>query len=68
MHTFIPDRDDIEGWFEKLYEKHQEQIIQMERYAEAIMEPDPVKVKRFIEEPHFYSDEDPVIQYLGEKT
>lgn len=62
MHTFIPDRDDIEGWFEKLYEKHQEQIIQMERYAEAIMEPDPVKVKRFIEEPHFYSDEDPIIQ------
>ena len=62
MHTFIPDDDDIEGWFDKLYARHQEQIIHMDRYAAAIMEPDPAKVKRFVVDTHFYSNDDPIIQ------
>ncbi|TDG00609.1 hypothetical protein [Paenibacillus piri] len=62
MHTFIPDTDDIEGWMDKLYARHQEQIIQLERYAEAVVSPDPAKVKRFVVDTNFYDRNEPILQ------
>lgn len=62
MHTFIPDTDNIEGWFDKLHARHQEQIIHMDRYAAAVVTPDPAKVKRFVTDTNFYSDGDELIR------
>jgi hypothetical protein len=64
MQTFVadPDIDNVEGWFDKLHAKHQEQTIQLERYAEAVVAPVPDKVKRFIVDTHFYNEEDAIIQ------
>jgi hypothetical protein len=62
QQTFIPDTDSVEGWFDKLHAKHQEQTIHLDRYAEAVMTPEPDKVKRFIEDTNFYSEEDAIIR------
>jgi hypothetical protein len=62
MHTFIPDTENMEGWFDKLHAKHQEQTIHLDRYAEAVMTPDPVKVKRFVTDTNFYNDADAIIR------
>lgn len=61
MHTFIPDAEDIEGWFERLFARQQRFYVDLERYAAAITDPDPAKVKRFITDVNFYGREDPII-------
>ncbi|MFW6309174.1 MAG: hypothetical protein ACOC1S_04070 [bacterium] len=61
MHTFVPDHDDVEGWLDKLYsrkQKFKEDVIH--RYTEAIINPDPEKVKLYIEETNFYNEEDKI--------
>ncbi len=62
LHTFIPDDGDIEAWLERLFEKQQRFRVDVGRYAEALTEPDPDKVRRFIREPNFYDPEDPLIR------
>jgi hypothetical protein len=62
MHTFVPDVEDIEGWFDRLDAKLQERTAHMDQYAETIMNPDPVKVKQYVSDTHFYDDEDAIIQ------
>ena len=61
LHTFIPDRDDIEPWLEKLATLRQQFYVDVDRYAAAIYRPDPVKVKRFITDVNFYDGEDPIV-------
>lgn len=61
LHTFVPDQDDIEGWLEKMAELQQHFYVDAERYANAIVNPEPEKVKAFIVETNFYNPEDPVI-------
>jgi hypothetical protein len=65
MHTFVPDGDDIEGWFDKLDVKLKERTARMDRYAEILMNPDPAKVKKFVSDTSFYDDEDAIIQLAG---
>ena len=62
MHTFIPDPDDIEGWFEKLFARQQNFYVDLERYAAAVANPDPDKVRRFITEVNFYDRAEPIIE------
>lgn len=62
MHTFIAETENVEAWLDKLHAKYQEQIIHLDRYTEAVLTPDPAKVKRFVTDTNFYSDEDPIIQ------
>ncbi|MCU6796458.1 hypothetical protein OB236_30470 [Paenibacillus sp. WQ 127069] len=62
LQTFVPDTEHIDNWFDKLHAKHQEQTIHLDRYAEAVLTPDPDKVKRFIEDTNFYNEEDAIIQ------
>ncbi|TVY11721.1 hypothetical protein [Paenibacillus cremeus] len=62
LQTFVQDTTNVDTWFDKLHAKHQEQVIHLDRYAEAALTPDPVKVKRFIEDTNFYSEEDRIIQ------
>lgn len=62
MHTFIPDQQDIEGWLERLFKTRQEFYVNLERYAEAFADPDPDKVRRFLDEVNFYQERDPLIR------
>ncbi len=61
LHTFIPDRDNIEPWLEKLSTLQQRFYVDINRYAAAIYKPDPEKVKRFITDVNFYDKEDAII-------
>ncbi|MFW6030330.1 MAG: hypothetical protein ACOCRO_08765 [Halanaerobiales bacterium] len=64
MHTFIPpedNADDIEDWLDLLFfksQKFKEDLIY--RYSEAIINPDPHKVKLYIEDNNFYDDKDKI--------
>jgi hypothetical protein len=62
MHTFVPDGDDIEGWFDRLDAKLAEWNGQLEQYAEVIVNPDADKVKQWVADANFYNDEDAIIQ------
>lgn len=62
MHTFIPDQEDIEAWLERLFETRQQFYVDLDRYAQALTHPDSDKVRRFLDEVHFYHDQDPLIQ------
>lgn len=62
MHTFSPDRSDMQSWLNKLLATLQEFPMDMARYARVAAEWDPAKVKRYLEEPHFYSREDALIR------
>jgi len=62
LHTFIPDRENIEDWLEGLFEKQQRFYVDLDRYAKAIYDPDPDMMRRFIEEGNFYSHDDKIIQ------
>lgn len=62
MQTFITQTEPLDAWLDKLHARHQEQIIGLERYAEAVLSPDPLKVERFITDTQFYREEDPVLR------
>ncbi|TBL69693.1 hypothetical protein [Paenibacillus thalictri] len=62
LQTFVPQTADEAVWLGKLHAKHQEQVIHLERYAEAVVTPDPVKVRRFIADTCFYSDDDRILR------
>jgi hypothetical protein len=61
MHTFIPDRQDIEGWLDRLFQLQQRFTVDLSRYARAIESPDPELVRRFIVDPNFYDRNDPIL-------
>ncbi|MFH5184072.1 hypothetical protein ACHHV8_16305 [Paenibacillus sp. TAB 01] len=66
MQTFISNTEPADAWLDKLHAKHQEQVIHLDRYAEAVITPDPVKVQRFITDTHFYDEQDPLIRLCEE--
>jgi hypothetical protein len=61
MHTFIPDGEDIEGWFDSLYANMQEWNTYMERFALAVAKPDVDKERSFVTDRNFYKEEDAII-------
>ena len=62
MHTFIPGDDDIEAWLDNVIKFQQEMRVDLQRYAKAFADPDPDKMRRFIEEPNFYDADDDIIR------
>jgi hypothetical protein len=62
LHTFIPDEENVDGWLERVFKMRQQFYVDIHRYAEAFANPDPDKVRRFIVDVNFYSDEDPLIR------
>jgi hypothetical protein len=54
MHTFSPDRSDMRGWLDRLLSTLQQFPMEMARYAKIAAEWDPAKVKRYLEDTHFY--------------
>jgi hypothetical protein len=61
MHTFIPDGEDIEGWFDKLYLNMQEWNDYMDRLAETVANPDMEKERRYVTETSFYNENDAIV-------
>ena len=61
IHTFSPDEDNIETWLDGLFGLQQDFYVDVERYAAAVAQPDPDKVRRFISEVNFYDREEPII-------
>lgn len=62
LHTLTPDPEDAWGWIGRLDAQRCRFEVDMDRYARAITSPDPQKVSRYIEEPTFYDEDDPVLQ------
>lgn len=62
LHTFIPDRDDVEGWMERLFAMRQRFYIDIRHYAEVFANPDADKMKRFIHDVNFYDGADAIIR------
>ncbi|TLS53860.1 hypothetical protein FE782_00420 [Paenibacillus antri] len=61
MHTFKPDGDDIEGWFDALYAGMQEWDAYMDRFAKAVAEPDADGERRHVLETNFYRADDAIV-------
>ena len=61
MHTFKPDGDDIEGWFDALYAGMQEWDAYMDRFAKAVAEPDAEQEARHVLETNFYRADDAIV-------
>lgn len=65
MHTFIPGQEDVESWMDKLYNLQQtfnKDLIN--RYAEAIVHPEPVKIEKYIVDVNFFDTNDQIIQMV----
>lgn len=61
MHTFIPDGEDIEGWFDSLYANMRDWNADMKRFAHAVAEPDVDKEQSFVTDRNFYREDDAII-------
>ncbi|BFT72731.1 hypothetical protein [Paenibacillus sp. P36] len=66
LQTFISQTKDRDGWLSKLHAKHQEQVIHLDRYAEAVVTPVSTKTQRFITDTNFYSNEDAILRLCEE--
>lgn len=62
LHTLVPDADDPWGWIGKLHSLQQRFYVDVTRYAQALAEPDPDKLRRYVKETHFYSEKDPILK------
>lgn len=62
MHTFVPDVEDIEGWFDRLHERMEALAAERNRFAEVVTNPDPVKVREYVTDTNFYNDGDAILQ------
>jgi len=67
MHTFVPEEGkpasgDVDVWLGRLLELRQRFYVDTARYAEAAANPDPDKVRRFLDEPNFYDPDDAIIR------
>lgn len=65
IHTFIPDDTDPDAWLEQVVRLHQARTVDLRRYAEAYLAPDPDKVRRFIVDCNFYNPADPLLRQLA---
>ena len=63
LHTLIPDDDNVSSWLDKVFEMHQAWRIRMDRYFDAVFNPDQEKIQRFIVDENFYDENDSLIAY-----
>lgn len=61
-HTFAPDCEHIDNWFETLFSKIQPLYVDIELYTRVFANPDPAKMETYGVETDFYTDMDPVIK------
>jgi hypothetical protein len=61
LHTFTPDPEHPWGWTDEVVRRFEGFYVDIDRYAKAFVNPDPVKYKQFVVDTNFYLDDDPVI-------
>ena len=67
MHTLIPGEDDIESWLENLFSLQQTfKNDLLARYAEAIYNPEPEKIKKYITDVNFFKRDEPLLKLAKE--
>ncbi|MFH5184104.1 hypothetical protein ACHHV8_16485 [Paenibacillus sp. TAB 01] len=62
MHHPGAVNGDIDAWFDFIERKRQRFTLEVERYRDAILNPVPDKVARYITDAEFYDKEEPVLQ------
>jgi len=60
-HTLKPNCEDINGWIDRLYDIQQNFYVDINRYSNAVLNPDPQKYKMYIVDVNFFDSNDPVI-------
>ena len=63
LHTLIPDDDSVSSWLDKVFEMHQAWRIRMDRYFDAVFNPDEALIQRYIVDENFYDINDSLINY-----
>ncbi len=64
IHTLIPDDKHPKEWIDQLTRSHQIWRIDMDRYLNAIVNPDDEKVQEYIIDTNFYDSNDTLITYV----
>jgi len=64
LHTLIPDDDQPKTWLDKVTNNHQRWVIDMDRYLDAIYNPDAEKQHDYIVATDFYHPDDSLIHYV----
>ena len=63
LHTLIPDDDQVSSWLDKVFEMHQAWRIRMDRYFDAIYNPNEKLIQQYIVDENFYDVQDSLIAY-----
>ena len=61
MHTLIPDDQNPEVWIDRLFTRQQDFYVNLQRYDDAINNPYPEKVRRYIIDDKFYDPTESII-------
>lgn len=61
-HTLDPDRDDVDGWLDRLFARVQPLYVDIDRYVRVFERPDPEMARRFGVEDAFYRADDPLVR------
>lgn len=61
-HTLAPDRNDVEGWLDRLFDRLQPLYLSLDLYARVYANPDPAKMAVYEVETTFYRADDPVVR------
>lgn len=62
MRRFNQEATTPEDWFRAYEDEYQKTSENLEVYIEAFSNPDPLKTKKYLEEPNFYNQEDDIIR------
>ena len=65
-HTLTPDYDDGPGWTVRISQWRDDTMTLMDRYAEALVQPDAQKLRAYITDTNFYDPQDELIQLLND--
>lgn len=61
-HTFKPDTDEPDIWLSNLFNVLQNDVVDLQKYYQALTNPDPELVRRATEQVNFYHDEDGILK------
>ncbi|MEM1010983.1 MAG: hypothetical protein AAGI46_02040 [Planctomycetota bacterium] len=62
MHTFNPDDDHIHTWLDEMIGRAQQFNLRLAEYDRIFTNPDPDRVRQYLDETNFYDETSPLIQ------
>ncbi len=64
MRRFNGESASLNEWLDAYSDEYQKLSENLEVYIEAFVDPDPVKINRYVEETNFYNEEDEIIRLV----